>query len=91
MYPIFFYRFFRSVIVTVIFTVSVSFATLVGADTNSQSDVEQEEILEEVITIGTRTREHSTLDSTVPIQVYDQDELTSVATATDLIDVLRLV
>jgi len=89
MYPIFFYRLFRSVIVTVIFTVSISFATLVGAETNSQSDVEQEEILEEVITIGTRTREHSTLDSTVPIQVYDQDELASVATATDLIDVLQ--
>lgn len=89
MYPILICRFVRNGLVILILAASGLFTTLVGADTNTESDFEQEEILEEVITIGTRTREHSTLDSTVPIQMYDQDEIASVATATDLIDVLQ--
>lgn len=50
---------------------------------------EQYEITEEVITVGTRTSDRSTVESTVPVQIFDEEEIDSVATATDLIDVVQ--
>ena len=50
---------------------------------------EQLEITEEVITVGTRTSDRSTIESTVPVQLFDEEEIESVATATDLIDVIQ--
>lgn len=50
---------------------------------------EQPEIIEEVITVGTRTSDRSVVESTVPVQVFDEEEIESVATATDLIDVVQ--
>ncbi len=50
---------------------------------------EQFEITEEVISVGTRTGDRSTIESTVPVQLFDEEEIESVATATDLIDVVQ--
>lgn len=50
---------------------------------------EQFEITEEVISVGTRTSDRSTIESTVPVQLFDEEEIESVATATDLIDVVQ--
>lgn len=50
---------------------------------------EQFEITEEVISVGTRTSDRSTTESTVPVQLFDEEEIESVATATDLIDVIQ--
>lgn len=47
------------------------------------------EISEEIIAVGTRTSERSVVESTVPVQIFDETELASVATATDLIDVVQ--
>ncbi|MYD45174.1 MAG: TonB-dependent receptor plug domain-containing protein [Gammaproteobacteria bacterium] len=51
--------------------------------------IEEFEITEEVITVGTRTSDRSTIESTVPVQLFDEEEIESVATATDLIDVVQ--
>lgn len=50
---------------------------------------EQFEITEEVISVGTRTSDRSPIESTVPVQLFDEEEIESVATATDLIDVVQ--
>ncbi|MCY3541138.1 MAG: TonB-dependent receptor [Gammaproteobacteria bacterium] len=50
---------------------------------------EQFEITEEVITVGTRTSDRSTTESTVPVQLFDEEEIESVANATDLINVVQ--
>ncbi|MXZ56360.1 MAG: TonB-dependent receptor plug domain-containing protein [Gammaproteobacteria bacterium] len=50
---------------------------------------EQYEISEEVISVGTRTSDRSPIESTVPVQLFDEEEIESVATATDLIDVVQ--
>lgn len=50
---------------------------------------EEFEIDEEVITIGTRTSDRSVLESTAPVQIFDEEEIQSIATATDLIDVIQ--
>lgn len=47
------------------------------------------EIIEEVITIGTRTDDRSTFDSTVPIQLFNEADIESVAASSDLIDVIQ--
>ena len=47
------------------------------------------EITEEIITVGTRTSDRSSIESTVPVQIFDEAEIESVATATDLIDVVQ--
>ena len=50
---------------------------------------EQHKISEEVISVGTRTSDRSAIESTVPVQLFDEEEIESVATATDLVDVVQ--
>lgn len=47
------------------------------------------EISEEIIAVGTRTSDRSVVESTVPVQIFDEEEIESVASATDLIDVVQ--
>lgn len=51
--------------------------------------VDELEITEEIIAVGTRTSDRSAIESTIPVQIFDEEELASVATATDLIDVIQ--
>ncbi|MXW53757.1 MAG: TonB-dependent receptor plug domain-containing protein [Gammaproteobacteria bacterium] len=44
---------------------------------------------EEIITVGTRVPSRTTLDSTVPVQFLSEEDVESVATATDLVDVVQ--
>ena len=62
---------------------------LVHGDSSDDSEVSQHEIEEEIVAVGTRTSDRSMLDSTVPVQLFDAEEIASVATATDLIDVVQ--
>ncbi|MCY3884480.1 MAG: TonB-dependent receptor [Gammaproteobacteria bacterium] len=44
---------------------------------------------EEVISVGTRIPSRTTLDSTVPVQFLSEEDVESVATANDLVDVVQ--
>lgn len=47
------------------------------------------ELVEEIITVGTRLKDRTTMDSPVPVQVFGSEEIESVATNTDLVDVVQ--
>ena len=46
------------------------------------------QIIEEIVTVGTRTAGRTVTDSPVPVDVFAQDELESVGAAADLTDVI---
>ena len=47
-----------------------------------------DQVIEEVVTVGTRTAGRTVTDSPVPVDVFAQDELESVGAAADLTDVI---
>ena len=69
--------------ISLLLVFSFSALSIIGEST------EHFEITEEVITVGTRTSDRSTIESTVPVQLFGEEEIESVATATDLIDVVQ--
>lgn len=70
--------------------VTLAWTSNVGlAEENDSTDSTVATIDEEVITVGTRVPSRTTLDSTVPVQFLSEDDVESVATATDLIDVVQ--
>ena len=60
-----------------------------GADDLADSDSTDSELIEEIITVGTRLEGRTPLDSPVPVQIFSTEEIESVATDTDLIDVIQ--
>ena len=61
----------------------------VHGETSDSTANETNELVEEIVTVGTRTQARSTLESTVPVQLFDQEEIESVAMATDLTDIVQ--
>lgn len=73
-----------TVLIALAWTPKNSLAEELGETESTDADID-----EEVITVGTRVPSRTTLDSTVPVQFLSEEDVASVATATDLVDVVQ--
>ena len=67
-------------------SIILAFVALPGGVAVAQQDAD--EAVEEIITIGTRVRGRTVVDTAVPIDVFNQEDIDSVA-SDDLIDIIR--
>ena len=63
--------------------------TVVHGQSADTTEAEPTELIEEIVTVGTRTSTRSTLESTMPIQLFDEQAIDSVATSSDLTEVIQ--
>ena len=62
-------------------------ATALASEATAQQPADTR-LIEEIVTVGTRTAGRTAIDSPVPVDVFDQNELQSVGTSADLTDVI---